>query len=267
MGTVSKALSLLGIFSRDRQEIGLSEMSRLTGLNKATAFRLLTELAENGFVEQVGSGRAYRLGPVFLRLASLREAAVPMREMAQQVLDRLSAATGETTHMSILQGDQLCTLAYSYSVQHGTRVTMDDAEVITFHSTSSGLAVLAHSDTAFVTQVLAQPLERRTPMSVTDPEVILGQLEDVRRSGIAENVSGFEEDVHSHAAPVFDAQQRCYGAVAVAAPVARMTDTLRAVIRAEVPRAALEMTRLLGGFPPASFKTKFETMPGHAPAA
>lgn len=267
MGTVSKALSLLTYFSRDRVQIGLSELTRLSGLNKATVFRLMTELAENGFVEQVGSGREYRIGAVFLRLASLREAAVPTREMAQKVLSELSEATGETAHMSILQGEALVTLTYSYSARHGTRVGMEDAERITFHSTASGLAVLGYHAPELAERVLAGPLEKRTPKSVTNPADLRLQIQQVQASGIAENVSGFEEDVHSHACPLFDAQLRCFGALAVAAPVARMTDTLRATIRAEVPRAALRMTRMLGGFAPVDFKSKFEDVPGCVPGA
>ena len=44
MGTVSKALSLLTLFSHARPTIGLSDVTRLSGLNKATAYRLLGEL-------------------------------------------------------------------------------------------------------------------------------------------------------------------------------------------------------------------------------
>lgn len=236
-------------------------MTRLTGMNKATVYRLLTELAEQGFVEQVGSGREYRLGPVFPRLAALREAAVPTREVAQNVLGKLSEITGETAHMSILQGDVLLTEAYVYSPLHGTRVTMEDAEVITLHSTSSGLAVLAYHDAALAESVLAGPLEQRTPQTVTDPDTLRAQIAEVRRTGISENISGFEEDVHSFACPIFDARQHCYGAVAVAAPVARMDANLKATIRAAVPVAALEMTRLLGGFIPDEFKQLVEGAP------
>ncbi|WP_372884897.1 IclR family transcriptional regulator [Shimia sp.] len=260
MGTVTKALSLLGYFSRSQPEIGLAEMTRQSGMNKATVYRLLSELADQGFVEQVGSGRAYRLGPAFLRLAALREAAVPMREVAQKVLGELSEATGETAHMSVMQGDILATLAYVYSSRHGTRVTMEDAEQITFHATSSGLAVLAHNPPALTERVLAGPLEKRTPQTETDPAVLRAQIEAVRRSGIAESISGFEEDVHSHACPIFDAGQSCYGAIAVAAPVARMTPDLRRSIRHEVARAALRMTRLLGGFAPDTFKHQADAL-------
>jgi len=50
MGTVSKALSLLNYFSRSQSHIGLSEMARLTGMNKTTVHRMLTELQDQGFV-------------------------------------------------------------------------------------------------------------------------------------------------------------------------------------------------------------------------
>lgn len=260
MGTVSKALSLMGYFSRVRAQIGLSEMTRLSGMNKATVYRLLCELAEQGFVEQIGSGREYRLGPVFLRLAALREAAVPMREVAQDVLGQLSEATGETAHMSVLQGDILATLAYVYSSQHGTRVTMEDAEQIDFHATGSGLAVLAFNGAELSDRMLAGPLEKRTPQTETDPEIIRAQIAAVRQSGISESVSGFEEDVHSHACPIFDAGQSCFGAIAVAAPVARMTPELRRTIRREVVLAAMRMTRMLGGFVPDSFKQKADAL-------
>ena len=253
MGTVSKALSLLDFFNRAQPLIGLSELARLSGMNKATVHRLMTELAEQGFVEQAGSGREYRLGPAFLRLASLREAAVPMRDLCQQVLRSLSDATEETAHVSLLQGDRLVTLAYAYSPHHGTRVTMEDADILNFHGTSSGLSVLAFSAPDFVDMVLSRPLAVRTSDTVTDPDRIRDMLTEIHATGIAENVGGFEEDVHSHAVPIFDASQAVIGAVAVAAPVPRMTPEQRLKIRRAVKQHALDLTRLLGGFPPDSF--------------
>lgn len=254
MGTTSKALSLLDLFSRATPEIGLTDFARRAGMNKATTYRLLTDLAAHGFVEQVGSGREYRLGPAFLRLSALREAAVPMREVAIGVLNRLSKATGETAHMSLLQAEQLSTFAYTYSDAHGTQVRMEDAEVLTLHATSSGLAVLAFSPAGLVDQVLSRPLEARTPETITDPAQIRQQLDQFRQQGFAVAVGGFEQDVHSHAVPVFDASSACIGAVAVAAPVTRMTDTLQSLIQHQLLDSTTRLTRLLGGFPPAKFR-------------
>jgi DNA-binding IclR family transcriptional regulator len=254
MGTVAKALSLLDFFNRSRSRIGLSDMARLSGLNKATVHRLLGELQAQGFVEQIGSGREYRLGPAFLRLAALREAAVPVRDLAMQVLAELSEDTHETAHVSLLQGDALSTVAFTYSARHGTRVTMEDAALLTFHNTSSGLAVLAFSPPEFVDHILARPMERRTAQTETDPNVIRARLDPIRESGMAQNVGGFEADVHSHAVPLFDARGQAFGAIAVAAPTARMTADHQALIRRALRRHGLRLTRLLGGFPPHDFQ-------------
>ncbi|MDF1717417.1 MAG: IclR family transcriptional regulator [Antarcticimicrobium sp.] len=253
MGTVTKALSLLTFFTQTRPEIGLSDLTRLSGMNKATAYRLLTELQAGGFVEQAGTGRAYRLGPEVLRLAALREASVPILTVSRGVLDGLSAATGETTHVSLVRAEVLNTIAHAYSPSHATRVAMDDAEVISFHGTASGLAFLAYADPGFVDAVLSRPLAAHTGDTVTDPERIRALLDRVRAEGIAESIGGFEADVHSHATPIFGADGRPIGALAVAAPVSRMTAELRALIRTELNRAALALTRDIGGSCPPAY--------------
>ena len=78
MSTVVKALQLLDLFSRSRPQIGLSDLARLAGLNKATCFRLVSDLCAAGLVEQMASGRDYRLAAASpaidsaLRLAEVR---------------------------------------------------------------------------------------------------------------------------------------------------------------------------------------------------
>ncbi|MFT4960129.1 MAG: DNA-binding IclR family transcriptional regulator [Paracoccaceae bacterium] len=253
MGTVAKALSLLSHFNLSRPEIGLSDMARLSDMNKATVFRLLSELETGGFVEQIGTTRAYRLGSGFLRLATLRDAAVPLRSVAGAVLDALCAATDETVHMSLLQGQHLNALAHRYSGTHATRVTMEDAAELSFHATSSGLAVLAFADPAFVDSVLSSPLRVFTKDTKINPDQIRAALGSIRQTGVAESIGGFEVDVHSHAAPVFGPDMRPIGALAVAAPVSRMTGRTRTVIQQQVAEQALELTKQTGGFCPPDF--------------
>lgn len=253
MGTVTKALSLLSLFTQRRSEIGLSDITRLSGMNKATAYRMLCELQAAGFVEQVGTDRAYRLGAEVLRLATLREAAVPLLSVSRSILENLCAATGETAHMSLVQGQQLNMLTHRYSPQHATRVMMDDAEVLSFHATGSGLSILAFSPVEFVDSVLAQPLGTFTNKTETDAETIRATLVDIQKTGIAESVGGFEADVHSHAAPFFGPDCLPLGALAVAAPESRVTDTQRQVIRTELSRAARDLTQRIGGFCPPDF--------------
>lgn len=253
MGTVSKALSLLSFFGQTRRAIGLSDMARLSGLNKATAYRMLSELQEQGFVEQVGTDRSYRLGPEVLRLAALRELAVPMLSVSRVMLQRLCEATGETAHVSLMQGTKLNALAHAYSTRHATRVMMDDDYILPFHATASGLAVLAFAPEDLRSAVLAAPLARFTDRTVTDPGRLRALLQAVRTSGIAESVSGLEADVHAHAAPIFGTADTPIGAIAVAAPVSRMSAGQKRLIETELRAAARELTLRTGGFWPDDY--------------
>ena len=253
MGTVTKALSLLTYFNHGRTEIGLSDMTRLSGMNKATVYRMMAELQETGFVEQAGSDRAYRLGPQVLRLAALREAAVPILSVSRRVLRDLSDETGETTHLSLVQGSQLNSLSHAYSPRHAAKVMMEDAEVLTYHGTASGLAILAYAEDSFVQEVLSQPLHSHTPATVTDGDAIREQISDVHASGVAQSIGGFEADVHSHAVPVFGPDRQVIGALAVAAPVSRMNDEQKQLIPVALLRAGQTLTHRIGGSAPASY--------------
>ncbi|NIZ62036.1 IclR family transcriptional regulator [Sedimentitalea sp. CY04] len=253
MGTVSKALSLLAHFSCDKSEIGLSDLTRLSGMNKATVFRMMSELQQSGFVEQTGADRSYRLGPQVLRLAALREAAVPILSVSRQVLRDLSDEVGETCHLSLVQGMQLNSLSHAYSPRHATKVMLEDAEVLAFHATASGLAVLAYSNTAFIDAILTSPLSSHTPDTITQPGKIRAQLDQVRTCGIAESIGGFEAEVHSHAVPVFGPDCQPIGALAVAAPASRMTAAQKDLIPQALHRAGASLTHSTGGMPPASY--------------
>lgn len=251
MGTVSKALELLDLFSRARPLIGLSDLARLADLNKATCFRLVSELSDFGLIEQVGTAREYRLGPSLLRLAALREAQVPTRDAAMPALQALAFKTGETAHLSLLMAGSLRTLAYAYSAAHVTKVTMEDAETLPFHATSSGLAVLAYQPAAFCNQILTRPFSKLTGATETNPAALRDKIALVRQAGFAESRGSYQAEVHSMAVPLFDALGQCNGALAVAALGARVDEAQRAVIRSALVAAGREITTIWGGTLPA----------------
>lgn len=257
MGTIAKALDLLDLFTATRPGIGLSEVARLSGVNKATCHRLLGELRARGLLEQAAGTRDYRLGPAVLRLAALREAHVPMREAAQPVVAGLAKAVGETAHLSMLMGGVLRPLLHAYSPAHSTRVMLEDTDSLPFHATASGLAVLSALPEAQVAAVLAGPLPALTPWTLTDPGRLRAIVQEARARGHAESLGGFQPDVHSLAVPLFGADGACAGALAVAAPAPRMTDTARRLIRDELVRSARTVTAHWGGVPPADFAARW----------
>jgi len=253
VGTVSKAMTLLTLFTPERSTIGLSEFARLAKMNKATTHRLLGELLAFGMVEQEQAAKTYRLGSEVLRLAALRELAVPMMAVVQKALKSLSDETHETAHMSMVQGDNLITYAHVYSTRFATGVMMEDAEVLSFHATSSGKAILAFADQKFQNRILSKPLTKHTQQTATDPAVVRTMLREVEETGVAVSTGGYEAEVHSFAAPVFNAQRNPFAAVAVAMPVSRMEAIPANKIARAVSTRADQVTRAVGGIWPSNY--------------
>ena len=251
MGTTSKALTLLDYFTRQQHEIGLSDLARLSGTNKATCFRLMAELQDHGLIEQTAA-KSYRIGPAVLRLAALREATVPTRDAAMPVLQALARATGETAHMSHLVAGRLVTLAFAYAPNHAIKVMMEDADVLPFHATSSGMAVLAHLPKDQQASTLALPRIGLTPNTMLESGSIQAEMVQVKAVGWAETADTFEVDVASVAVPLFDCNAACIGAVAVAAPTTRLHGAARADIILRTIKAATEIMSLQGGAAPVT---------------
>jgi DNA-binding IclR family transcriptional regulator len=250
--TVAKALALLEYFTELEPELGLSEMARRSGLDKATVHRMLGVMTEAGLLEQRADTRLYRLGAGVLRLARVRETAFPISSVVQPLLDALSEETGETAHASLVSGKALANIGTAES-KKGSRVSLIAGEVLPFHSTASGLSTLAFSTENVIKRVLKAPLEAKTPLTITDPEEIRARIETVRQNGYSESDQTNEEDVHGIAAPTFDRSGTACGAVSVSTPSHRMTEEKRAKTIAAVLRTAEAITQGMGGQRPPGY--------------
>ncbi len=253
MGTVSKAMSLLALFNESRLELGLSDIARISKMDKATAHRALNALRDAGLLEQFGPDKLYRIGPEVLRLANVREAAVPFLASARTAVEALSDQTHETAHISLLRGKSLISVAHHYSRKNAIGIMMGSEDSHPLHATSSGLAVLAFSPTNFVKTITSKPLTRHTDHTITDPDIIRDRLSAVQTQGYAESVGGFEEGVHSFSAPVFNRSGQVVGAISIAAPTTRISEADSQTLPALVMKAATDLTHDTGGVLPQSF--------------
>lgn len=245
MQTVDKALTLLGFFSEGRPAIGLSEIARLSGFNKATVRRLLVALEKHAFVEQDDKSRAYRLGPGLLRLARVREAVSPVQEVVRPIMDDLVSRIGETAHFSMYAGGSLATIGLVESTK-SNRVMLERGEIIPLHATASGIAFMAFARPEIVDKALNKKLTGHTSFTITDANELRERLSSVAKAGVAVANSSYEDGVCGIAAPVLGQDGFARGAIAVAAPASRAKREVVAEIQPEVKRAAAEISSAMG---------------------
>ena len=91
VASVSKALTIMELLSKDPQGMGLVEISNQAGMNKTTVYRLLTSLMEKEYVEQDEKSGKYSLGLKILSVASAlyekMDIRAVVRKHAQELLN------------------------------------------------------------------------------------------------------------------------------------------------------------------------------------
>ena len=246
MGTVSKALGLLGILAQPDARHGLTEIARLSGYDKATTRRLLVELKDQGFVEQDEQTRAYLLGPTLLMLGRAREDRFPFLKIALPVVRSLAEASGETAHASEYAAGAMASVC-SQESDKSNRVIVPDGERLPLHATASGLAYLSASAAGFVDAILGKALPGYATNTLTDPDALRRLIATARGQGYALCNQLRADGVCSVASPILGPRGTPVGAIAVAMPSVRADAAKLAAAGALAAQAAADISiRLFG---------------------
>jgi IclR family transcriptional regulator, acetate operon repressor len=240
---------LLRCFTTQRPELSLSALAELSGLSISTTFRLLGALQANDLVRQ-GPGRAYRLGPLVLRLASTLRATTSRREVALPIMTELRDSTDETVGLHMLLPDFTRTVVDQVQSHQPLRRTYTEiGQSIPLHQGAPGKLLLSYLPDYQRDEVLARPLPKATDKTLVDPEQIRAELAAIREQGVAFSYAERVQGIRSVAAPIVDDTGRVEACISASGPEVRMTDARMAEIAQQVKDAAREIGRLLGAMP------------------
>ena len=98
--SLARGLAVIRAFDGTRPELGLSDVSRATGLTRATARRLLLTLVRLGYVRQ--DGNRFSLRPRVLELGYSYLSALSLPELAQPHMEALVAEVNESSSIAVL---------------------------------------------------------------------------------------------------------------------------------------------------------------------
>jgi DNA-binding IclR family transcriptional regulator len=210
---LGRALQILGAFSAQRPAMCLSDLSRHADLPVSTVHRMVGELVAWGALER-GDDGCYRIGLRLWEVGALAPRGTGLREVALPFLEDLAHVTRENVQLAVREGTEVVfveRIAGTGAVGVLTRVGGRFA----LTATGVGLVLLAHAPPGVQEEVLAGPIERYTPRTVTDPLELRRMLADVRACGFAVSDRQVTMDALSVAAPVLDAQDRVVAAVSL----------------------------------------------------
>lgn len=214
---LSRGLQIIDILAQSRDGLGVSDIARRSGLSKSSTHRLLQTLAQEGFIAQDGDSSRYRLSLKLLWLASSLVDGLGLDQLVRPLLEELAAATRETVHMAMLDGN-MAVYVVKIDSPNSIRMYSRVGRPVPLHCTGLGKAILAHLPDERAREIVAaEGLSRRTVNTITEPKALFDHLAQVRARGYALDEEEHEEGVRCIAAPVFDHENRVAGAVSITA--------------------------------------------------
>ncbi len=246
--SLGRAFAILEEIARNRDGIGLVELSKRVGLHSSTTFHLVRTLAALGYVRQMKDTKRYRVGRPLFALAASALDEIEMKTLATPILEELSRETGESAHFSVRMGDAVVVLART-SGPGAFQLTERVGVVRPAHCTALGKIILAAlAPDQFERYLARAELKAFTPRTIVEAERLRREIAEVRRLGVAFDDGEFDAEVRCVALPVRDFSGQTVGALGISGPVWRLSiEALQK--RARLVRAAADRLSAEFGFP------------------
>jgi DNA-binding IclR family transcriptional regulator len=220
---LEKTLRVLDLFTIERPTWSGSEIARELDLPTATAHRIVRALEDRSYLSKSASG--YRLGFAAVNLGRRAMASVDLRARLGTALRNLARATEETALLTVYDESHNGSLCIDrIETTHSLRLSIEVGRVTPIHAGASAKALLAFLEQPIVDDVLARPLERLAPGTITDPQRLRRELEQIRSAGWASSYEENNVGAWGLAAPILS-DGRVVASIGLAAPTARYSES------------------------------------------
>lgn len=256
-GNLERALAILELLAVNAGGLPLHVIADRLDIPRSATHRLLSSLMQRGYVRQEREHGQYVLALKLVSLGLAYLATTGVVDIAQPILDRLAAASGELVRLSVIEEGHLIWVAKAQGARAGLRYDPDTGREVTLFCTANGHAWLSClSDEEALKLVSKQGFGSPGSFGPGAPRTIQALLKQVRQArsrGYATVSESYEAGTAAMAAPVRHAVTGApIGCVSIAGPVIRMTPARMQELGPALLQAAAELSAASLGSP--SFK-------------
>lgn len=243
--TLLKGLSVLEAIADMQGEARvIDDVAARVGLTRSNTHRTLQTLMHAGYVERDPVNGGYRGTMKMFALGVRQLGQMDVRKIAPPYMAVLAKETGETVHLSVLDGADVIYIDKIDSVQPIRAYSMVGGRAPA-HAVATGKALLAAQPAAYL-DALPKKLPRFSPTTIVDRELLKSELAKAARVGYAVNRGEWREAVGGLAAPVFDGFDRPVAALGISGPLERLTVSRMKELAPRVVEVTAELSRSLG---------------------
>ena len=206
----------------------LSALASALDMPLSATHRLLSELIRCGYVRQDQSHGEYVLTIKLVSLGLSFLSSSGIVDVAQPLLDRLAAQSGELVRLAVIDGDALTFVAKAQGATRGLRYDPDMGLSVTLSCSAAGHAWLSTlSDEQALERVAKQGFgqpENFGPKAPTTMKALLAYLRSARKRGFSMISEVFAPAMTAMAAPVRSGNGVAIGVITIAGPLVRLTE-------------------------------------------
>ena len=183
--SISKAVTILKIFTAQEPELTLAQIARKARMHKSTAHRILATLVRDGLICKDMVSDKYSIGHTLFTLGSLYLETAQLIRSIEPVIDELNELTGESILASVLEGCNITIIA-KRETRNAFKFSTNVGTVIPAYTTAQGKILLSElSEKELDRLVPYEKLFQFTPQSIPTKAELKSQLEQVRKAKVA----------------------------------------------------------------------------------
>jgi len=221
--TADRALQILKYIAAEKGPVPIGLICQEFELNRTTAWRLLSTLVNNGFIDRDVSTKCYQLGlSSVLLCADAAAQNEPIIRHSRQAMEELAEITQESVLLAVPKYNCTVTIA---QVQSPLSIRLRDYINTTspLYGTSNGKMALSFLSEAELEKFLALPRPPFTPQTITDREQLIEEINKTRERGFGMILSELSESENGVSAPIIY-DKRPVAFISVAGPSFRFTE-------------------------------------------
>jgi len=243
--SVLAALEIMDCFL-ENPKLNIKQIGDITNMTRNRITRLLGTLMHKGYVMEGIETSTYTPGPRLMALGNIFEENQNLVVLARPTLRALALNTGESASFYVREGRERVVLAREEGTQ-AIRFSVSVGQRMDLHAGAAGKVLLAYAPEAERNIILTKgPLARLTPQTITNPNRLLKELEQIRKSGFAISKGERNPDAFALAAPVFERKNQLIGSIAIAGPISRLTSESEQSYLSDLKKAAHQLSELFG---------------------
>lgn len=219
---IHRVLDILLLFEDGREKLSIDEIAQELDLPKSTAYRLVRELQERGFIDKTHND--FQLGLNFLRLSRLAlNNNRDIRLMALPSMQRIAEAVRESVSLMRLINKRVVCIE-SIEGQYALRVSIEQGRIQPLHAGASSRILLAALPEDEWENYLEFPLKNYTTTTLSDFDQLRENLYRVRQDGYAISKGEIDVGACALAVPLMNGRKEVMAALSIEAPLTRMGD-------------------------------------------